>query len=324
MAELSQAATIACKDFLQPQELTFDAAHAADDLEQLRLVWDVDAIGILGSGNGAAVALAYAQKYSAHVGRLILDAPEGVGADATTLTEYQVRGAEAALAAFANRCVALNCSLGADPEAAIADLVRRAGAGEIPGISANAMLTAIGGFLGSPRSDQQARVAELADALTAAGRGDTVALTNLVLREQAATAADGQFIARCTDGQQWPAVGKVRELVDTWNERYPVFGRQAALGLLTCSAWPVAPAPPLPTDVRIPVLVTGSIADPVVGNDGLASVTGAVAAAGGNPSGIGWQGWGHPVTNHSSCAQQAVVEYVATAKLPANGTACPA
>ncbi|MBD0323902.1 MAG: alpha/beta hydrolase, partial [Aldersonia sp.] len=82
ISDASQAATIACKDFLQPQELAFDTPHAADDLEQLRLVWDVETIGIIGSGNGAKVALSYAQRYPQHVGRLVLDAPQGVGQDA--------------------------------------------------------------------------------------------------------------------------------------------------------------------------------------------------------------------------------------------------
>ncbi|XGU20112.1 hypothetical protein ACETU7_02720 [Rhodococcus sp. 3Y1] len=48
---------------------------------------------------------------------------------------------------------------------------------------------------------------------------------------------DGQFIGRCTDGMQWPGIGRARELADTWGTNYPVFGR-AALGLLACASWP--------------------------------------------------------------------------------------
>ncbi len=75
VAELGRQATIACTDYLQPQELLFDAAHAADDLEQLRTTWGVDRIGVLGIGNGATVALAYASKYPTTLGRLVLDSP---------------------------------------------------------------------------------------------------------------------------------------------------------------------------------------------------------------------------------------------------------
>lgn len=324
ISQASQDATVACKDFLQPHELAFDTAHAADDLEQLRLVWQVDTLGIIGSGNGAKVALSYAQRYPQHVGRLVLDAPEAVGLDATTTTEQQVQGAEAALTAFATRCTGLGCSLGPDPRAAITDLVRRAEAGELGAISANAVLTVINGFLGSPRSDQANHVAELADALSAAANGDTAALSAMIPREQGAISSDGQFVSRCTDGQQWPPVEKVRGLTDTWGQQYPIFGKQAALGMLACTAWPAASAPDLPSALDIPVLVTRTIADPVVGGGGTSSVTGVVTNAGGRPSVIEWRGYGHPVSAHSGCAQQAIVEYAATAKLPTNGTACPA
>jgi pimeloyl-ACP methyl ester carboxylesterase len=324
IAEASQAATVACKDFLQPHELAFDTAHAADDLEQLRLVWQVDTLGLLGTGNGAKVALSYAQRFPQHVGRLILDAPEAVGLDATTITEQQVQGAEAALTAFATRCTGLGCSLGPDPRAAVTDLVRRAGAGELGPISANALLTGVTGFLGSPRGDQINHVNELADALSAAGRSDYAPLSGLIEREQAATANDGEFVSRCTDGQQWPPVEKVRGLAENWKQQYPVFGEQAALAMLSCSAWPAAPAPPLPGALDIPVLVTRTIADPVVGAGGISSVTGAITNSGGRPSVIEWRGYGHPVTTHSGCAQQAIIEYAASAKLPSNGTACPA
>ncbi|WP_084436203.1 alpha/beta hydrolase [Aldersonia kunmingensis] len=324
IAEASQSATVACKDFLQPHELAFDTDHAADDLEQLRLVWQVDTLGLLGTGNGTKVALSYAQRYPQHVGRMILDAPEAVGLDATTITEQQVQGAEAALTAFAKRCTGLNCSLGPDPYAAVTDLVRKADAGDLGPISANALVTAVTGFLGSPRGDQINRVPELADALSAAGRGDYAALSALIEREQGATANDGEFVSRCTDGQQWPPVEKVRTLAEEWRKKYPVFGEQAALAMLSCSAWPTADAPPLPASLDIPVLVTRAIADPVVGAGGVSSVTGAVTNAGGEPSVIEWRGYGHPVSAHSGCVQQAIVDYAATANLPSNGTACPA
>ncbi|MBD0323752.1 MAG: alpha/beta fold hydrolase, partial [Aldersonia sp.] len=322
ISDASRAATIACTESVQPQEL--DTPHAADDLEQLRLIWGVDAIGIIGSGNGAKVALSYAQRYPQHVGRLVLDAPQGVGQDAVTLTEQQVQGAEAALTAFASRCSGLNCSLGPDPRATVTDLVRRAAAGQLGATSANALLTAVTGFLGAPRADQPNRVTDLADALSAAGRGETAALDDLILREQAAIESDGQWASRCTDGQQWPTVDRVRDLSQRWAQQYPVFGEQAALAMLGCTAWPAVSAAPLPSELQIPVLVTRSVADPVVGIGGVSSVTGAITNAGGVPSAIEWRGFGHPVSTHSGCAQQAIVEYAKSARLPANGTVCPA
>nr|WP_306303591.1 alpha/beta hydrolase [Skermania piniformis] len=323
IVKLSQDATTSCKDFLQPQEMTFDTTHAAEDLEQLRLVWQVDSIGLLGTGEGAQVALAYARMFPGHLSRLVLDAPQGIG-DAQTLAEQRVQGAEAALDAFANRCAALNCALGPDPRAAITDLVRRAGAGGLGTVAANTVLSAISGFLGSPRADLPTRTTELADVLAAAGRGDGAGLDGLIQRQLAATMTDGQFVGRCTDGRQWPAPSQVQSLQTNWRDRYPVFGEQAALSLLACAAWPAPTGDTEPAQLNLPVLVLAGQADPVTGRTGVDSVTGELQRAGARTSVVDWQGWGHPVSAHSNCAQQAVVGYLKSGNLPENGTACPA
>ncbi|MGW4631265.1 alpha/beta hydrolase [Nocardia sp. NPDC004415] len=323
VAGYSQDATIACRDFLQPYEGTFDAPHAADDIEQLRKQWQVDKINLLGTGNGSKVALSYARRYGDHLARLVLDAPEPVNADATTMTEARVTGAEAALTAFAQRCKAANCALGADPRASVTALMTKANAGELGDISAADLSTALTGFLSSPRGDQATRVTALADILAAADRGDRGPLSALVARETAAINSDGEFVNRCTDSQQSPTPDKARELLQTWSSKYPVFGPTAAVGLMVCSAWPVSTAPPLPSKLDMPVLVFTGVADPVVGGPA-ASVTGALGVAGARHATMTWQGWGHPVLAHSGCAQKAANAYLAEAKLPGDGGACPA
>ncbi|TDP41470.1 alpha/beta hydrolase [Nocardia ignorata] len=323
VAGFSQDATIACRDFLQPYEGTFDAPHAADDIEQLRKQWQVEKINLLGAGNGGKVALSYARRYGDHLARLVLDAPEPVGADAATMAEARVTGAEAALTAFAQRCKAANCALGPDPRATVVGLMNKATAGGLGEVTAADLATALTGFLSSPRGDQNTRVTALADILAAADRGDRGPLIALVGREAAAISSDGEFVNRCTDSQQPPTPDRARELADTWAGKYPVFGRTAAIGLMVCSAWPVSTAPPLPDDLSLPVLVFAGAADPVVGG-AAASVTGALGAAGARHATMTWQGWGHPVVAHSGCAQQAVNAYLAEGKLPADGGACPA
>ncbi|WP_225726723.1 MULTISPECIES: alpha/beta hydrolase [unclassified Nocardia] len=324
MTTLSQNATIACRDFLQPYEGTFDAPHAADDLEQLRKQWQVDHIMLLGSGNGAKVALSYARRYGDHLARLVLDSPVAVNTDTVTRVEQQVQGAEAALAAFIQRCTGIGCSLGADPKGAITDLVGKASTGALGDISASALLDTITGYLGEPRADQPDRTAELADALSAARRGDRGPLTGLIQRENAATASDGQFVNGCTDTQQQPTPNQAKDLAETWAKKYPVFGRVSAIGMIGCVAWPIATVPPLPEKLNLPVLVLDSVADPVVGNGAQSSVTGALAGAGARTATITWQGFGHPVFSHSGCAQTTILAYLQDAKLPQDGTACPA
>ncbi|MCM6774382.1 alpha/beta hydrolase [Nocardia sp. CDC159] len=324
MMKFSQDATVACQDFLQPYQRTFDAPHAADDIEQLRKQWQVDRIALVGTGSGARVALSYAAKYGDHLARLIMDAPQAVDADAVTRAEQRVRGAEAALDGFAQRCAAMGCALGADPRGAITELVNRARGGGLGELSAGALLTAVSAFLGDPRADQPDRVGELADALAAAGRGDRHPIGQLVQRASAAIGSDGQFVTRCSDNQQPATPDRVRELERGWAAQYPVFGRDAAVRLMTCAAWPTPNPTQLPDKLPLPVLLLGTTADPVTGGEALPTVTGALGRVGATTATVRWQGWGHPVLTHSGCAQQAVDAYLKDAKLPADGTACPA
>ncbi|WP_305094857.1 alpha/beta hydrolase [Prescottella sp. R16] len=324
VAAAGRDATVACTDAMAPYALAFDTAHAADDLEQLRRMWQVDTLALLGTGNGASVALAFAAKYPERVGRLVLDSPAAVTLDAASATESRTAGQEAALAAFARRCAALECSLGPDPVAAITALRDRAAAGELGTVSPGALLNALSGFLGSPRGDQAARVRDLADVLAAADRGDTVPLQGLIDATTAVTGSDGQFVARCSDGRQWPGPGRVDQLRQEWATTYPVFGEDAALGLLRCAAWPATPPPPQPGTVPVPILVFDGAADPVVGNADLATFTGALTLADAPWSRVTWEGFGHPVTTHSECARGHLTRYLDTAVLPPNAGACPA
>ncbi|RVW03479.1 alpha/beta fold hydrolase [Rhodococcus spongiicola] len=324
VAALGRDATVECTDELQPYELDFDTSHAADDLEQLRQLWQVDGLGLLGTGNGAAVALAYAAKYPAHVGRLVLDAPPATTVDAATAAEQRVQGQEAALADFSRRCAALNCSLGPDPTATITALRDQAAAGRLEAVSSSSLLTAVSAFIGSPRGDQAARVRELADILATAEGGDVAPLQDLIETSETAVGTDGQFVARCSDGQQWPGPGRAKDLQQTWAEKYPVFGADAAVALMRCAAWPTMAPPPLPSTIPVPVLVFSGAADPVIGNGGMATVTGSLTSAGAMWSSVTWEGYGHPVVTHSDCARQALDRYLDSATLPPNGSACPA
>lgn len=324
VAELGREATIACTDYLQPQELMFGAAHAADDLDQLRLAWNVDRIGLLGVGNGATVALAYAAEHPANVGRLILDSPAAATADAELLAESRARGAEAAVDAFARQCVALKCSLGTAPRAVLEELHATAAKGELAPLSSNALATAVIGFLGSPRGDLQSRVRELSDALAAARDGDVMPLLELVDLAEAQLSSAGQFVSRCSDTQRQPTPSRALELQRTWGASYPLFGADTATGLTACSAWPSMPAPPLPDGVDVPVLVLGAAADPIVGSGGLESATGALTAVGARWAVVSWQGAGYSATLHSTCAQARVAAYLETGELPPNGSLCPA
>ncbi|MEU5840529.1 alpha/beta hydrolase [Rhodococcus sp. NPDC047139] len=324
VAELGRQATISCTDYLQPQQLMFGASHAADDIERLRQVWEVDRIGILGVGNGATVALAYAAAYPGAVGRLVLDSPAPATADAEIMAESQARGAEAAVDAFARQCADLDCALGDDPRAAIEELHRRAAGGELAPVSANSFLTALTGVLGTPRADLQARVREVADVLAGARDGDVMPLIELVGAAEEALATDGQFVAQCSDGQRWPTPAHAGDLAQNWSTLYPLYGAEIASGLTACAAWPSLPPPPLPAALDVPVLVSSGAADPIVGNAGVESVTGVLTAGGIAWAALSWQGAGYSAALHSGCVQSRMEIYLSGGELPPNGSLCPA
>ncbi|WP_042572742.1 alpha/beta hydrolase [Rhodococcus sp. MEB064] len=325
VATLARDATIACTDFLLPEALIFATTNSADDLEALREAWGVRALSLLGSGNGALVALAYTAAYGDHVARLVLDSPTSVVTDAVSSAEQTVRGEEAALTAFSTRCAAIGCSLGADPRASVVELFRRADAGELAPLSGATVREAVVHLLSYPSSgDSAALIRTASDTVAGALAGNIAALDDTVNLVRSFTETDGHFVSVCTDGQQWPAPDRVRELQSSWAGQYPAFGATAALDLLTCSAWPATTPPPVPSTIGVPVLVLSGTADAITGTEPLPAVTGALGAAGAATTTVTWDGIGHPVTVGSGCGRSAVGSYLASGDLPGGGNACPA
>ena len=131
------------------------------------------AVALLGIGNGAQVALAYAASRPDRVARLILDSPVALGVNAEAAAEQRVKGQQAALDAFAAQCVAVNCALGPDPKGAVSALLADARAGKAPaGIPVAAVANAITVALGYPSAGRVVATTNLADALSAARSGD--------------------------------------------------------------------------------------------------------------------------------------------------------
>src|SRR6185369_3355343 len=115
-----------------PGDSAYDNARAAEDLERLRSTWDVPRLAVLGIGNGAQVALAYAGSHPNKVARLVLDSPLPLGVAAEAAAEQRVKGEQAALDAWAAQCLATNCPLAPDPKGAIDDLLSSARSGGGP------------------------------------------------------------------------------------------------------------------------------------------------------------------------------------------------
>ncbi len=325
LGTITLTATTGCTDTLAPGDSAYDNARAAEDLERLRSTWDVPALALIGIGNGAQVALAYAGSHPDKVARLVLDSPIPPGVSAESAADDQVKAQQSALNAFATQCVAVNCALGPDPKGAVDALMASARAGRGPGgvstaVLANAIITA----LGYPSGDRITSTVKLADALAAARTGDTNQLNSLINQAEAVRGTDGQFVNTCSDSLNRPTPDRVRELVVAWGKEYPQFGTVAALNLVKCLNWPSGSAPADPKNLSIDVLLLGVQNDPIAGGQGVPATAATLINAGATSRRVMWQGTGHGASVYSACALPPVLSYLQTGDVPPTDTFCPA
>jgi pimeloyl-ACP methyl ester carboxylesterase len=325
LSAIVQTATTNCTDSIAPGDSAYDNAHAAEDIERLRSTWDVPTIALLGVGNGAQVALAYAGAHPNKVSRLVLDSPLPLGIAAEARGEQRIKGQQASLDAFVGQCIASNCPLGPDPKGAIDALLASARQGAGPGGASLAALTdAIATALAFPQGDFVSSTNALATTLSAARGGDATQLNVLISQAETLRETDGQFVNSCSDALNRPTPDRVRELVVQWNKLYPEFGTVGALDLVNCLAWPSGSTPPDPQNLKIPVLLLGVQNDPLVGNEGVAAVAATIINSGAPSRRVMWQGVGHGASIYSTCAVPPVLSYLKTGNVPETDTYCPA
>jgi len=325
LGAITMTATTSCTDAIAPGDSAYDNARAAEDLERLRSNWDVPSLALLGIGNGAQVALAYAGSHPDKVARLVLDSPIPLGIGAELAAEQQVKGQQAALEAFAAQCAAANCPLGTDPKGAVDAILTSARTGQgFNGISAAALVNGIVTALGFPTGDRVATTDSLARTLAAARSGDDSALRDLVNQAESVRETDGQFINRCSDSLSRPTPDRVRELIVQWPKLYPQFATVGALNLVKCLNWPSGSPPQDPKNLKIDVLLMGVQNDPIAGNEGVAATAATVINAGAASKRVIWQGIGHGASVYSQCALTPLTGYIDSGKVPPTDTYCPA
>jgi pimeloyl-ACP methyl ester carboxylesterase len=325
LGEIAQAATTSCTDTIAPGDSAYDNSHAAEDIERLRSTWDVPTLALMGVGNGAQVALAYAGSHPNKVARLVLDSPLPLGIAAEAAMEQRVKGEQAALDAWAAQCVAINCPLGADPKGAVDAVFNQARGYDSTGSRSIATVAnAIATVLAYPRGDRVAATNRLASAVAGARSGDWNTMNTLINEAEQLRGSDGQFVNSCSDALNRPTPDRVRELVVAWQKLYPQFGAVGALSLVQCLSWPSGSPPQEPQDLKIPVLLLGTHNDPIVGNEGVAAVAATVINAGSANKRVMWQGIGHGASIYSPCALPPVIGYIDSGELPNTDTFCPA
>ena len=325
LGAITTTATTGCTDAISPGDSAYDTARAAEDLERLRSTWDVPGLAILGIGNGAQIAVAYAGSHPEKVARLALDSPLAPAVAAEAAAEDQAKAQQSALDAFAGQCVAVNCALGPDPKGAVDALLSSAREGRGPGGAAvSVLVNAIVTALGYPNGDRVGSTVKLANALAAARTGDLNPLNSLINQAEAVRLTDGQFVNGCSDALNRPTPDRVRELVVAWGKTYPQFGAVAALNLVKCLNWPSGSAPKDPKNFKIGVLLLGVQNDPIAGSQGVPATGATMINAGATSKRVMWQGIGHGASVYTGCALRPLLDYLNTGKTPEVDIFCPA
>ncbi|MEU2347863.1 alpha/beta hydrolase [Modestobacter sp. NPDC049651] len=312
----------------------FNTVATARDMDRVRQALGEDQLTYLGYSYGTTLGSTYAQLFPEQVRALVLDGavdPDGTPQESA---ETQAQGFEQAYDAFAANCTALvgGCPVGGDPRGFLTALLDQADATPIPSSKAGETRTATAGLvLGGVQAAlyQPDAWPQLAQSLAAAQRGDSAGILTLADTFSGrnddgsyTNITDANAAINCADTKDRYTRAQVSALATDWNQKYPLFGANAALSLYTCTSWK-APKTALPHEDAAgaaPVLVIGTQGDPVT------PLPGAVDMAEELSSGVllTWQGSGHTAYPKTDCVTRAVDAYLVDLTVPTDGLTCPA
>lgn len=311
-----------CGITLEDDQGAFDSWRTAGDLDEIRSQLGLSKLNALARGEGSQVLGAYAVRFTDKVGRFVLDGAPDPSPDVASVRDAQAAGGEAALTAFSADCALRGCSLGGDAKTVVAGLLDQLRAEDAnvlgPGLATHAIAAGLA---------QRERWPELGDAIAAARSGDgtkLAAFADPLLFDDRLnpTRLDGGIATKCNDTTVRLSADQIDTISRDLRGRYPVFGGFVTQQLAWCSPWPVPTQalPPLSKPGVPPVLLVSTAGDPVTSEQGTAR------AAEQMPSGvrIGWQGAGHGAIGASPCVGEKVRDFLLDAKIPNDGTLCPA
>ncbi len=327
LAELSRSLTFECGDLAGPELSLVNSTAAADDLDSVRSALGSPTLTLIGRGFGATLGAVYADRYPGRVGKAVLDGPTDPLVDLDARATAVAIAAEQALDALAARCPSFSggCPLGADPRAtvqkAISTLDARPGAGPGAGsTNGGSVLMTLLLRLGDPDGWP-----ELSTALAAAATGNPAPIATLL--ETALGAQDGggwlnaAIIYGCNDNALRISAEQVTTAVQDVRKQAPLFGPYTVGLVGICASWPAPEAAlgAVKASGAAPILVTGSVADPLSPYEQVRSLAGQLGSA----RLISWQSGQHGSYPASPCVTTAVDAYLLDGTLPAVGTLCP-
>lgn len=325
LLDTASGAIQTCVQELNQLLTAVDSAATADDLEQLRVELDAPVLHVLALGEASRAVADYVDRYPLSAGRVVLDGAPDPTLDDIGAAEASARAAEAGFDAFAADCVDRGCPLAPAPRHALRGLIDTLRMSPLYSpefrVTAGTALQAVLETVGAPE-----RWPELAAALEAARAGDGTGIAAIVRplvagRGDLPARFDPGLATRCNDTPSRVSPVRVEQLVDTWRERFPLFGTLFGQRLLLCSAWPVPSEPPEGGRARLapPVLVIATAQDPIT------PAAGTRRTAEQLPSAVlvNWQGHAHGAVGRNPCVTDLVVRYLVDAQVPVEGTLCP-
>ena len=319
--------------------------NVARDLDRLRGALDEDTLSFVGFSYGTVIGSVYAQMFPDRVGRMVLDSPVDLSADALEELRGNAEGFETALDDFLADCASSSdCPFHSrgDPTAALAALERRFERGdELPAVDLatgarskrKAGVAAFYTALISALYDRQFGWPQLADALADARKGDgsyLLALADLYNGRR----DDGSYdnidevigVILCDDRDDpVPSFDDFRAEYDRQLEEFPLLGAFVGSTPLGCD--PRLPRPPASEqvgDVRVagsaPILVVGTTRDPATPFAGAQDLVTRLAGS----RLLTFDSTEHTAYTKTRCIDRAIDAYLLRGTLPAEGTVCKA
>jgi pimeloyl-ACP methyl ester carboxylesterase len=319
--------------------------NVARDVDRLRAALGDQKLSFLGYSYGTVIGAVYAQMFPEHVGRMVLDSPVDLSADALQELRGNSQGFEQALDDFLADCAAnRKCAFysGGDPKDALVALQQRFEQGLVlPAADLSSgtrpkRTAGVGAFytaLISALYDRQYGWPELADGLNDARKGDGSYLLAL------ADLYDGRHdngtydnidevigVILCDDREDAvPTFAEYQAEYDHEVAEYPLLGKLVGSTLLGCD--PRLPRPPASEqlgDVRAPdtapVLVVGTTRDPATPYSGAQDLVTRLAGS----RLLTFESTEHTAYTKNACIDDAVDTYLLRGTLPSDGTACKA
>ncbi|WP_372441610.1 alpha/beta fold hydrolase [Plantactinospora mayteni] len=312
-----------------------DTRGMARDLDAIRAALGEAKLTYHGSSYGTLLGERYAELFPHRVRAMVLESVMDPSLDTRDFLNTQTAAAQDSFDAFVAWCDRTeSCALhGRDVRAVWAELLDRAGRGEVPDPkNPSATLTpyALSGFL-APRALYDPDYAGLARTISTlstatpdeAGEADEAKPNGPAT---SATQTSSNYLAIFCQDWHLPIrdyreyAARVREMARIGTDLpYP----QALAALESCLGTPRVDNPPQRLQIRTdrPLLLLNSVHDPAAGYNWATNVAQQLGRHGVL---LSYEGAGHGVYNVSPCTRDTIDRYLTSLVVPASGTSCPA